>query len=430
MIAALYRFLTDFGAPAIHFYLRRRLASGREDAPRFQERLGVAAYERPEGHLIWCHAASVGEAASLLALIGYLRSHYARIPILITSGTVTSAKMLEGRLPDGVVHQYMPVDRLAYVRAFLNHWKPDLVLWVESELWPNMLAEIKARRIPAILLNGRMSDKSFRQWYRVKTWARDILGTFSLCLTQTEAERGRFVTLGAKPVRCIGNLKYAADPLPVDPDELDLMQRILGRRPVWVMASTHRGEEEFAIDAHRQLKQTYPDIVTIIAPRHAARGDEVALRLKESGLNFARRSARQGVAGTTDIYLADTMGELGLFYRLCPVVAMGGSFVPVGGHNPVEAAQLGAALLLGPHMFNFAEIVREFTNRRAALQLSHGNELAFSVGRLLGNPAERDSLARNAKNLASEKRHVLHDIMLELRPWLPADPRPSRAATP
>jgi 3-deoxy-D-manno-octulosonic-acid transferase len=418
MISTAYRLLTDLGAPVIGFYLRRRLATGREDAARFGERLGQASRPRPAGFLIWCHAASVGEAASLLALVDRLRELYPRAAILMTTGTVTSARMLEGRLPRGALHQYVPVDRMPYVRRFLGHWRPDLVLWIESELWPNMLKELQTRRIPAILLNGRMSETSFRQWQRVRSWTREILGTFSLCLAQTEVERGRFAALGATGARCIGNLKYAARPLPFDERALDALLASTAGREVWMMASTHRGEEETAVSIHAKLKTSRPRLLTIIAPRHAVRGDEIAAQLQASGLAVARRSRGEAITPATDIYLADTMGELGLLYRLAPVVAMGGSFVPVGGHNPVEPAQLGAALVLGPSMFNFLEITREFLSRDAAMQVQNADELGSVLDRLLADADERAGYAHNAGLLAEEKRHVLDDVLQALKPWL------------
>ena len=419
MISATYRLLTELGAPVIRFYLRRRLEAGREDAERFAERLGQPSKERPSGFLIWCHAASVGEAASLLALIEKLRERNPDATILMTTGTVTSARMLEGRMPTGVLHQYIPVDRLPYVQQFLEHWSPDMVLWVESELWPNMLGEVRKRKIPAILLNGRMSEKSFFQWYRVRSWAKEILSTFDLCLTQTEAERGRFVTLGAKPVRCIGNLKYAAKPLACDEASLEALKASTTGRDVWAMVSTHRGEEDIAADVHKQLKRAKPNLLTIIVPRHAVRGDEIAARLTSMGISFARRSKGQPISSAIDVYLADTMGELGLFFRLSPLVVMGGSFVANGGHNPVEPAQIGCTLIFGPSMFNFSEITREFLLRRAAIQIQHANELGFTINRMMGNPGERGMIAHNAKTLASDKQHVLDDVLKELEPWLP-----------
>jgi len=418
MLAFAYRTLTDLGAPFIGLYLMKRRAEGREDAARFPERRGIASKPRPDGRLIWCHAASVGEAASLLALIDKLRALYPETHILVTTGTVTSAQMLASRLPAGAFHQYMPVDRLPYVKRFLDHWKPDFALWIESELWPNMLAEIGEREIPAALVQGRMSDASFRRWYRIKGWAKQLLGVFDICLTQTEDERARFVALGAKPVRCAGNLKYAANPLPTDDMELARLKGMIGARPLWVMASTHRGEEEMALAAHKKLREAWPELLTVIVPRHAARGNDVARMIGDREINFARRSKKETIAPHTELYLADTMGELGLFYRLCPIVAIGGSFVSVGGHNPIEPAQLGAAIIFGPMMYNFSEIAREFTRKNAAIQLNAGNEIAFTVDRLLATPSERGRLSMTARNLAEQKRHVLDEVCEALAPWL------------
>ncbi len=211
MLSSMYQLATDLGAPVIGLYLRKRRAEGREDPVRFRERFGSASQPRSDGRVIWCHAASVGEAVSLLALIKKLRELYPQPPLLVTSGTVASARILEKRLPPGVVHQYVPVDRMIYVQRFLDHWRPDLALWIESELWPNMLSELRRRKIPAALLNGSMSETSFHRWRLVKGWAQEILHTFQVCLAQTEAEYARFMELGAVNVRCVGNLKYAAD---------------------------------------------------------------------------------------------------------------------------------------------------------------------------------------------------------------------------
>ncbi len=421
MLSTAYRLLTDIGAPIISFYLRRRRKRGREDAERFYERLGFPSMPRPKSRIIWCHAASVGEAASLLALIDKLRATYSDTHVLITTGTVTSARMLAGRLPHGVTHQYMPVDRMKYVRRFLAHWRPDFIIWVESELWPNILSEIRIQKIPAILINGSMSEKSFRNWYRFRLWASEILGAFLLCLTQTEEDCSRFVALGAKPVRCIGNIKYAGNPLPCEADELTRLRHIIGTRPVWLMASTHRGEEDLALDAHVTLKETWPDLLTVIVPRHPARGQEIADRIITRGIVFSQRSRGEVPDARAEIYLADTLGELGLFYRLCPIMGMGGSFVPVGGHNIIEAAQLGCAIFFGPHMHDFAEIKREFVDHHAALALRHANEIVFTVDRLLRAPEARIQLAHAARELADAKRHILDKVMDAVKPWLDED---------
>jgi len=423
MLSFAYKLLTDLGAPVIKLYLLKRRKEGREDAERFPERFGEASLPRPNGQLIWCHAASVGEAASLLALIDKLRETYPAIHILVTTGTVTSAHMLEGRLPPRVVHQYMPVDRAPYVKRFLDHWRPNLILWIESELWPNMLVSIRVRQIPAVLLNGRMSEKSFRNWYQFKNWAKEILGTFALCFTQTENEKARFVALGAHHVKCIGNLKYAAKALPCDENELTQMKQAMAGRMAWIMASTHRGEDEIAIAAHKKLSQKWPGLLTIIAPRHARRGEEIAALLAAQNIPFARRSKQDDIAPETGVYLADTMGELGLFYRLSPIACLGGSFVNVGGHNPIEAAQAGCAIIFGPHMHNFSEISREFIHHQAAIQLQSANELAFTLDRLFADNVDRMRLAQAARLLAEQKRSILEHIIGELEPWLHAAAR-------
>jgi 3-deoxy-D-manno-octulosonic-acid transferase len=418
MLASFYRILTDLGAPAISLYLLKRRAEGREDKARFRERLGYTSRTRPAGRLIWCHAASVGEAASLLTLIDQLRSTYPNVTILITTGTVTSARMLEKRLPAEVIHQYVPVDRAPYVRRFLAHWRPDLALWVESELWPNTLRALRHNLIPAVLLNGRMSAKSFRNWRRFRGWARYILSAFDVCLVQSDEARVRYAALGARSIRSIGNLKYAVKPLPVDEAVLDKLRAEIGNRPLWGMMSTHRGEEAIAIATHHQLRTKWPELLTVIVPRHAVRGDEVVQRLTEANIPFARRSSGDFITSKTEVYLADTMGELGLFYRLCPISVLGGSFVAIGGHNPVEAAQIGTAILFGPAMFNFAAIAREFVTKKAALQIKHNNELTPTLDRLLKDTTERKMLNTEARHLAEQKRHVLDEIMTALKPWL------------
>ena len=416
----LYRLLTDLGAPAISVYLRRRRTRGREDKARFEERLGHPSLPRPAGKLLWCHAASVGEAMSVLSLIAALRESHPDWRVLLTTGTVTSAQLLATRLPQGVIHQYVPVDRWPYVSRFLDHWRPDLALWVESELWPNMLAALRQRRTPALLLNGRMSARSFRHWSLARGWARDMLGTFALALAQTEAEQARFKALGMTDVRCIGNLKCAAVALPCDEGALRELKAQLGTRKAWLMASTHSGEDEIALAAHDALRVTRPNLLTIIAPRHAARGDAIAELLRKRGVKFAQRSRGDAITPDAAVYLADTMGELGLFYRLAPVVCLGGSFV-WGGHNPVEPAQLGCAMIFGPRMTNFAALASEFLEHGGALQIESPACLADGVAKLLDDAGLATSLSVAARQLMEKHRHVLDNVMRVLAPYLTED---------
>jgi 3-deoxy-D-manno-octulosonic-acid transferase len=419
MLSRFYRLLTDLGAPLIGFYLRRRRAKGREDGERFAERFGHPSRPRPVGRLVWFHAASVGEAASLLLLIEKIHDVHPDIHVLLTTGTVTAARLMIPRLPPYAMHQYVPIDRMPCIKCFLDHWQPTLAVWVESELWPNILTALRVRMIPTVLINARMSDKSFRNWHRAKGWARELMSGFSLCLAQTEDDRGRFIALGASPVKCIGNLKYASAPLPFDEQELATLQTQIAGRPLWAMVSTHRGEEEMAAATHKIIAaHQRPDVLTVIAPRHAVRGNEIAHMLETQGLRVARRSKSEAIKADTQIYLADTMGELGLFYRLSDIAVIGGSFVRVGGHNPIEAASLGAAIIFGPFMYNFSTIAREFLHAQAAVQLQHANEMVFAVERMFEQPAECDRRIQSARLLADQKRHILDQITLELEPWL------------
>lgn len=416
MLPSLYRLVTNLAAPVIALYLHARRAKGKEDAARFHERLGFADVSRPHGKLVWCHAASVGEVLSVLSLLEKIRQRHPDWSVLLTTGTVTSAQIVQGRLPDGIIHQYIPVDRWPYVTRFLAHWKPDLVLWVESELWPNMLAALEEQKIPAILLNGRMSDKSYQRWRMIQDGIRQILKVFVLGLTQTGAERNRYAALGLQNVHAIGNLKFAADPLPCDPELLAAMKDVVAGRPLWLMASTHPGEDEIAIRMHRQLQRKFPELLTILVPRHPVRGDAIADLLHQEKIVTSRRSLHEALKPETEIYLADTMGELGLFYRLCRICFLAGSFT-WGGHNPVEPALLRCAVIFGPRMDNFTIMADDMLSHEAAIQVSEEAELAEVLDRLIASPAEAEALAEQAQLWALAKHKVLDDTLDKIAPY-------------
>ena len=338
-----YRWLTDRLEKPLQKLVQNRIKQGKEDASRVDERYGHPGKARPKGKLIWLHAASVGEAQSALILIDTLLGRLNDVHILVTSGTKTSASLMEKKLPDRAFHQYYPLDHPAWVQRFLEHWKPNLVFWMESELWPNMLLNIHCRNIPAILVNARLSNTSFRRWNFFKNGAADILQTFSLILTQTARDSVRFQELGAGSVVVTDNLKYSARPLPCPEDAFKPLSAAIGARKTWLFASTHAGEEAMACRLHQILKNAYPDLLTIIAPRHPERGTDVDDLCKAQGLKTILRGQDHALPDAeTDIYIANTLGELGLFYRLVPIACIGRSFSDDGGggHNPVEAAQL------------------------------------------------------------------------------------------
>ena len=414
----LYRAITTLGAPLIQVYLGRRIKAGKEDPHRFNERLGIAALARPDGPLIWLHGASVGEAMSLLVLIDRLREAVPGVHILVTTGTVTSARMLAERLPAGVVHQFVPVDRLGYVRRFLNHWQPDLTLWAESEFWPNLITETASQGNPLVLVNGRISAGSFKGWSRVPGFIAGMLGGFALCLGQTEGDAERLRALGALGARSVGNLKFAAAPLPVDADKLAGLKSATQGRPVWLAASTWAGEEDIAWQVHRDLAARHPGLLTIIVPRHPGRGGEVANDLAAQGARVKRRSTGTMPDAATDIYIADTMGELGLFFTLAPVVFMGKSLTAEGGQNLLEPARLDCAVLHGPRMSNFQDMSARMAETGASLPVENGAALGVAVGRLLADPAQAKHLAAQAQAFAQAEAGVIDRLMDELAPYL------------
>mgnify|MGYP002876911222 FL=1 len=418
MMLGLYRAITTLGSPLIQAYLGRRIKAGKEDPARFGERLGIPAMPRPEGHLIWLHGASVGEAMSLLVLIDRLRAAVPAAHILVTTGTVTSARLLADRLPAGVVHQYVPVDRIAYVRRFLDHWRPDLTLWAESEFWPNLICETAARGNPLILVNGRISASSLKGWSRAPKFIGRMLSGFALCLGQTEGDADRLRQLGATGARTVGNLKFAADPLPADPAALADLRAVVGNRPVWLAASTWAGEEDIAWQVHQRLATSHPDLLTVIVPRHPHRGAEIAAALAAEGATVARRSEGEPVAAGTQVYVADTMGELGLFFTLAPVVFMGKSLSSEGGQNLLEPARLGCAILHGPRMSNFADMSARMVSTGASLPVTGPDDLATAVGDLLADPARARAFADQARTFAQAEAGVIDRLMAELSPYL------------
>jgi 3-deoxy-D-manno-octulosonic-acid transferase len=417
-VLPLYRTLTRSLAPLVRLYLAWRRRQGKEDMFRFRERRGIASKIRPPGPLVWIHAASVGEATAMLALIDRLRETRPGLEILVTTGTVASAHLLEQRLPPGAQHQFVPVDVPRWVVRFLDHWRPDLALWVESELWPNLVLATRARGVPMVLLNGRLSVRSYARWRWWPGLIGPVLGAFALCLAQDEDQAERLRRLGAPELATLGDLKAAAAVLPVDPMQLERLRRRIGSRPLWLAASTHAGEEEIVASVHSRLAATHPGLLTIIAPRHPARGDAIATMLAARGLRAARRRGDEPITDDTDIYLADTLGELGLFYSLAGIAFIGGSLVPKGGHNPFEAARLGCAVLHGPNIGNCAGMAAELAVADAAETVHDADGLARAVAALLGDRRLRAERAAAGKRVAAAGLGILDKVLTRLAPWL------------
>jgi 3-deoxy-D-manno-octulosonic-acid transferase len=333
---------------------------------------------------------------------------------------VAAARLLETRLPDGVQHQFVPIDLPRPVERFLDHWRPDLAIWVESELWPNLVLSTHRRGIPMLLLNGRLSDRSQARWRALPGMIQPILGAFALCLAQDELQAERFRRLGAPVVASVGDLKAAAEPLAADPAALTELRGQIGARPLWLAASTHAGEEEIAAAAHRRIAESRSGLLTIIAPRHPVRGPAIAEMLQADGLRVARRAAGEPITADTDVYLADTLGELGLFFRVAGIAFIGGSLTGKGGHNPFEAARLDCAVLHGPDMTNCAAMADALAAAGASETVRDSEDLARGVAALLANPPLRDERAAAAARVAAAGYGALDAVLGRLAPWLDA----------
>ena len=376
----LYRAASTLAAPLIPRYLARRAAQGKEQPTRLAERLGHASAPRPAGTLIWFHAASMGETMSCLTLIALLAQR-PNTTILLTTGTLTSARLAASRA--AALHQFVPLDTPAATARFLDHWRPDLAIFIESEIWPNLLTGLDHRAIPRVLLNARLSARSARSWARFPAAASALFGGFTWIAAQSTEDAVSLRSLGITKVEMLGNLKFAAPALPDNQAARAELQSISAD---WLLAaSTHEGEEAILLAAHRILRDQFPALITIIAPRHPERAS--AIMSLAGSLPIARRS-RSESPEPGGLYLADTLGELGLFYRLCPIAFIGGSLVPIGGHNLIEPAQRGCAVLTGPHIENFTEIAATLRAAGALIDVT-ADTLAPTLRDLLADPARR-----------------------------------------
>jgi 3-deoxy-D-manno-octulosonic-acid transferase len=411
-----YRKLSSAMVPLAPALISRRLKLGKEDPARVGERRGVSADVRPAGPLVWIHGASVGEVLASAALIEKLRALNLRI--LVTSGTVTSAAVVAKRFPPDVIHQYVPYDSPRYVARFLDHWRPSLALFIESDLWPNLILSSAARRLPMVLINGRMSHRSFPRWRRVSSTISALLGRFDVCLAQSQLDADRFAALGGRNVVTTGNLKLDVPAPPADAAKLERLMAMTRGRPIVVAASTHSGEDEILAYAHKTLAGFFPNLLTVIVPRHPDRGEAIARMGAASGLHAGLRSREELPTAATDIYVADTMGELGLFYRLSPIVFMGGSLVEHGGQNPIEAVKLGASVVHGPHVFNFSDFYEALDHAGGARRAETQEALVKQLGQLLADPSVREASLIASERVVEQLGGALERTLAALEPYL------------
>ena len=413
-----YRILTALGTPLAAPFLGLRLKRGKEDGARIAERRGRPGAARPSGPLIWLHGASVGEAVSLLPFVE--RITQAGAHALVTTGTITSAALLAKRLPEGALHQYAPLDSPFFVRRFLSHWRPDALLVAEFELWPNMLIETKRAGLPIVMINGRISERSFRRWRRAPALIGALLSNFDLSLARSEDDAERLAALGARSVLVAGDIKFDAPALPADRRELAELSGLSSGRQIWIAASTHEGEELIAARAHKRLAEVFPDALTLIAPRHPERGEAILRAMEAEGLRAHFGRAASVRSRRTSVYICDTIGELGLFYRLAGVVFVGKSFVSEGGQNPIEPARLACAILHGPRSVTSPMSTPRSTPRAARSKSQSPRISASALIALFANATKLRSMARAAGDTVEKRAGAVERSMRALEPILPA----------
>lgn len=425
MIRSLYALVGMLAHAPLSLWLQRRVARGKESPTRLGERYGRSSVPRPSGTLIWVHAASVGETQSVLPLLRSLHDTYPHAHILLTTGTLTSAALAasqQSQLPR-LLHQFAPLDTPFAVKRFLQHWHPSIAMWVESELWPELIFQTEARHIPMLLVNARLSPRSFAKWRKLKRLARAMYAAFDVIFAGSEEDAGRIrlladVEKSTLDVRTVGNLKYDAEPLVSDATTVANLRDAIGSRPCWLAASTHAGEERLVQHVHQQLKAQFPDLLTLLVPRHAVRGEAIASELRSNLSIVAQRSVGEPITPHTDIYLADTMGELGCFFDVCEIVFIGGSLVAHGGHNVLEPARQHCAILTGAYSFNFTPVIEQLKDAEAIRITPDVASLAREVAQLLTNPAQRHGLAKRAHEVVVNARGAKSAILDCIGEWL------------
>ena len=425
MYKYVYRFFTWLAGPLVPFVLARRRLQGKEtsEARRMGERYGYASIPRPEGRIFWFNAASVGESNSIIPVVREILEKYPDVHALITTTTVSGAANMEKKLAGlRAFHQFLPVDRGAYARRFLDYWKPSVGFFVDSDFWPNLIWKAKRRSIPLVLLNGRMSAKSHARWLSGagrRQFARELMNAFIYSFAKSDDNLKRLADMGLRPVN-VGDLKYGVAPLAADPAKLSEFKKMVGKRPVWVAASTHEGEEELLSNSHHIVKLAFPDALMVIAPRNVTRGQEIADMLATHGHKVALRSRGDKVTKAVDIYVADTMGELGIFFRAAPIAFVGNSLFEknLSGHNGIEPAQLGAAVLSGKYYNDVAETYEILKRDDAVIIVDNENDLGNRVAELFGNPEMLEGYRVRAKACAEREAAVLDRVMAKLEPVL------------
>lgn len=408
----LYTILFYLALPVIALRLYWRGIKAPAYRLRWRERFGCYQQPYPQG-VIWLHAVSVGEAEAVFPLVRQLQDQHPNIPILITTTTPTGSARVTAVLQDSVSHVYLPYDVPDAVARFMRCFKPRLAVMMETEIWPNLFFYCGKHAIPLYIINARLSEKSARGYQKIASLARPVINQTRLIATQTNEDRLRFIAIGAKPdkVKTLGNIKFALDiPETTLQQGRQLKAECFSGRFVWLLASSHLGEESLFIDFYQSLKSAIPELLLIIAPRHPERFADVLKLYQQQQLTVVTRTSGVAVTSATDVYLADTMGELKMLYAAADVAFVGGSLIPRGGHNVLEAAAVGTPVMFGPHMFNFKEIARNILSHQAAVQCLNNNDVSQILLALYQHPEQRATLSRNGLAFIRQNQGAIDSI--------------------
>ena len=408
----IYKIISVLAFPVVELYVFYRIYKGKDNKKRFKEKFGFASCERPEGDVVWIHGVSVGEAKSALTLVDEILIRDDNVTILLTTTTLTSAEIVENhakKYGGRLIHQFCVLDMLYQVRRFLSFWRPTKVIFLESEIWPNLIFETKELGSELYLVNARMSEKSTKRWSYLKYLFWGIFNKFDKIIAQSKDDKSRFEKLTNKEVSFVGNLKAQFREVEYDKGDLESLKKKIGERPIFLAASTHRGEEEIVIETHRKLKKDFPNILTIIVVRHPNRACEIEFLLKK--INYAKRSRREEVKDDKELYLVDTIGELGLFYELADFAFIAGSIQEIGGHNPLEAIMSNTAVISGNKVFNFREIYDELIKANSCVIVNDSNELYESARKFIEDPQLAKNLSKKAKGSFDLSKNVSRNIV-------------------
>ena len=410
MLLKIYYVISILLMPLTGIYINRRIKLNKEDTKRFKERYGRASVQRTEGSLAWLHAASVGESLSILTIINELEKLKSIDQILLTTGTTSAAEIVANKLSSKTVHQYLPLDNPIFNKRFLKHWNPTYAIFVESEIWPNLIMQIKKLEIKLAIVNGRMTLKSYNKWLRFKKSSELIFKSFDLCLAQNKESSLFYKKLGINNTYYTGNLKFSSDKFEVTEDDFNDLKGMFKGRKVFLAASTHLGEEKIISEITNKIRESKKEFITIIVPRHPNRTN---LLDQMTNSKVVMRSSNEKVDQATDIYLADTFGELGIFYKLADFIFIGGSFVPHGGQNPIEAAYFCNNIFHGKYIENFLEVYETLNHLLISELVDNPRQLQVKLMNCYDAPPPDENELKKKINI--EASDILKDTMYYLK---------------